>query len=741
MAALFFAASALVAQEDGSLARYFGFDEKRVVVIDDGFGPTITADMNNDGLADIIAVNNRKSRIEVHVQRTTPLTDAELDQELAANKLPDSKYYKRNNVSVSHRVQAVRAFDVNGDGQLDLVYAGTPGTIAVLEQTGSSADTLRFESTVERRVRGLSSSDYSFEIADVQGDPRPELLAMASGKIEIYDLNTDGAVGEPKKVGSSDGMFGFFVEDFNGDGANDLLAVSPESESPISLWLRRDDNTLGPERRFEMPTLIEAEPIRFADRPAASLAVIERSSRRFVLFDLATEMVVTDLSEGAAVRGRDVSAEVFPFQGGGDRDRAVVISDLDGDGYDDLIAADKEANSIVVHLQKQGRNGGLGEGISFSAFKEPKDIAHGDWGGESAVFVLSEEEKTVGVSTWSGSRLSFPQPLQIQTAGSSPVAMGYLHPEDAMGHRRVSMQAQLPFVGIVVRDGRDHALELHRVDNEVRVIELAGVKRPPESMLAGDFNADGILDVVLFTPSEPMVMVEGVARAFDGEDAKDPVVLTNDDMPQFGLVEAAGSNNTALLDADGDGMLELLIADENFVRAAAYDTDKGWRVVDQITMPDPRAALVGLTVLQDGSSLGASGPVIVAADSTNTELLMIRKDASGVWDVADRLILSGVELGQIEAGAFAGDKEPSILAITPEAFATVRLAGEMVSLEEFAAYRSDEESRFEHEIEAGDINSDGFVDLVVLDAREQMLQVFTLSASRNLLFAMEFEVF
>ncbi|HBS29945.1 MAG TPA: hypothetical protein DEB06_10995 [Phycisphaerales bacterium] len=263
------------------------------------------------------------------------------------------------------------------------------------------------------------------------------------------------------------------------------------------------------------------------------------------------------------------------------------------------------------------------------------------------------------------------------------------------------------------------------------MLKLEDVKRPPESMLSGDFDHDGVTDLVLFIPGEPLVMVQSVTP-----DLARAKVLTDKTMPQFGLVQAAGPGNTAMLDADGDGHDELLIADQNFVRACAFDPARGWRVVEQVTLPEASSQLTALAVLP-----GAERPTIVAFDKASKRLVLMDRDASGAWQVRDRLRFGAFDATTIAAGRFTGDEQPSVVAISPGAFAVVRLAGQRVTLDEVSSYRSDNENRLEHEIEVGDLNSDGYMDMVVLDAREQMCQIFSFSATRRIVLATEFEVF
>lgn len=708
------------------LANYFGWDEPRIIVLDRNPGPALLADMNADGLTDIVCVNNAKSRIEIHLQRKTPRTDSEIERDYKVNELPPSRHYDRVEVSVQHRVSALRAVDFDSDGKLDLIYAGVPAELVMVRQTA----TMKFDVLSKRRVKDLAAGQDGLEIADVLGDQAPELLAVVGGRIAVFSLSKSETVGEPLMLGtggSNQEIAAFFVEDYNGDGMQDIAAAIPDDASPVRMWLQDNapgasasskNGQLGPELRFEMPGLRELEPVRTPGRAAASLAVIERATRRIVLDDL------TQAHESASAQPkageRDASAEVYVFPGPTNKSRTLVVADIDADGLSDLLATDQDGNALALYRQQ--RNVGLETAQRFSALKEPKAIAVGQWDGSGPleVFVLSEADKVVGVSTYDAAerRLGFPQPIKLATAGASPVALGFATMESG------------PALAIVARDKRDHTLEIHRPDGTTTVKPLEGVARPPQSMLAGDFDHDGKTDLVLFTPAEPLVMVHSI----DGP-ANDMTVLTDKTMPQFGLVQAAGPENTAMLDIDGDGHDELLVADKNFVRACAFSPDKGWRVVEQITLPESSAALVGLTVMNPGAA-----PTIVAADKANKRLVLMSKQ-NDAWTATDRLRFAGFDITMVNADSFSGDGTPEILAASESAFAVIRSQGTRYELSEVAAYRSDDDDLLEHEIEAGDLNGDGFTDLVVLDAQEQMCQVFTISAARRLLLATEFKVF
>jgi hypothetical protein len=727
-----------LAQPAESLAPYFGFDEARIIKVDDDCGPAIVADFNGDGRPDIAVVNNRKSRIEIYYLRASQRSPEEMEKTLKTNELRANPWYDREFVSVAHRVTALLPYDVDGDGKLDIVYAGAdPAEIVVMRQVTPS----KFETLARTRVKDLAARQDGLAIGDVIGGPEPELLAIAGGKINVFPIQKSGRLGDPVLLGSGDQIRSLAVADFDGDGRLDVMGVVPDNAAPVRLWIQSQDprekqkaGLLATELRFEMPALREAMPLKFPNRKASSIAVIERTSQRLVFSDLASEPITAG---GDGVTEREVQAAVTAFSDTGSKNRSIEIADINGDGKLDLLTTDQKANTVVVYTQRPGL--GLAAPQAFSAFKTPKQIEVGQWSDGATsrpqVFVLSEEEKAVGVSNiGEDGRLEFPRPIPFKTAGATPSVMAFVP-----GKER-------PSLAVIMKDKRDYVLEIHTRDPgakpdgwkaSIASIALKDVKRDPAAIVPYDFDRDGTMDLLILTPGEPMMMVHTTSQ--DGVLTPDKV-LTKESIPQFGLVQAAGPDNTALLDVDGDGKDELLIADANFVRACAYDPKTGWRVVDQVNIPDPSTQLVGLSLLTTGEG-DHKETRIVAADKANGRLLVLAQNEAKRWVLRERVRLLGFSVGAIRAGSFGGDGSPSVLCLSDDAFAVVRLGGERPALEQFAAWRVDAENRLQHNMAAGDLNSDGYLDLVVLDAREQMCQILTFSAARKVMPATEFKVF
>ncbi|MEM1423806.1 MAG: VCBS repeat-containing protein, partial [Planctomycetota bacterium] len=193
--ALIALAGAANAQQE--LAGYFGFEDPRIIVVDDNMGPALAADLDQDGLTDLLVVNDRKSRIEVYRQRRAPRSESEMER-LDVNELSKSPYFDRIDISVGHAISGFRVHDVDSDGKLDILYAGIPSEIVYLRQSSD----MSFEVEQKRRVRGLAAGQDGFEIADVRGSNDPEFLCIVEGQVHVYDLTSNGVVGEPDKLGS-----------------------------------------------------------------------------------------------------------------------------------------------------------------------------------------------------------------------------------------------------------------------------------------------------------------------------------------------------------------------------------------------------------------------------------------------------------------------------------------------------------------------------------------------------------
>ncbi|MBX3356131.1 MAG: VCBS repeat-containing protein [Phycisphaeraceae bacterium] len=703
------------------LAGYFGFEPLEVIKIDPRAGPFIVVDLNGDGLLDMVAVNNHKSRLDILYQKKGALPTDEPPPPRGPNELPDHWRFRRDSITVSHEVRGVVPYDFDHDGLMDLIYVGVPGHIVFIRQTRAGV----FEVTRRIPVRGLNANRDAIAIADVMGDAKPELITIVNGRISIWPLDGDN-LGTPVELSPGTGnIIAVLIDDFDGNGTKDIVGVMPDDASPIRVWFTSrdgDKTVIGPQLRFESVPLREAAAVRLPTRNAALLGLIERPSKRTVFYEFGRTPI--DRSGD-----RQTAIQTWSWEDPGNRRRDYAVVDLDGDGFLDLLATNTQTNSIMAYLQRAGR--GFDRAVANPSYADLNGVAaYAPTGGPVQVFALSEKEGVAGRSVVEDGRIPFPQALRLPS-GVTPSTMALLR---VAGSTRV---------GVVCKDGRNFTLELIPPDGSEegrQSIALGQLSRAPETMIALEAG-DGAANVLFFTPDRPLTMAH-----WDGQSWK---VLESKDMGQFGLVQAASGLNTAVFDVTGDGQPELLVADRNFIRALRYDPkppagqSPGWQVVEQMNALARDAKLNSLTIMGDR---------VVAGDSDNGKLLFFAResasDASGstagsaqVWRQVDVVDIPSFKFNRLHSGHFSGDTQDNILLIGDDGFAVVRLAGDRMRMHEVASYVSDDPRRVHHEMVVGDVNGDGFTDVVLLDAGQQMAEILTFSESERVMLGNQFAVF
>src|SRR6266849_6665658 len=119
----------------------FGFSGPETYPIDNFIGQLRVADLDGDGLNDLIIVNNSRSKITFLYNQTGKTNRAAkpnlaLKREL--NELPPDARFRIESIASEKRIAALLVVDLNGDGQPDLAYYGEPKELVVQYNQGTN---------------------------------------------------------------------------------------------------------------------------------------------------------------------------------------------------------------------------------------------------------------------------------------------------------------------------------------------------------------------------------------------------------------------------------------------------------------------------------------------------------------------------------------------------------------------------------------------------------------------------
>jgi hypothetical protein len=467
------------------------------------------------------------------------------------------------------------AGDLNGDGKLDLITAGTLDGLSVL--LGQGDGSFAAGQTLGDGPWGVWGPSLawadpngdvwgpSLALADLNGDGHLDLVTVKGpnvrlGKgdgtfaeavsyptadpssIALGDLNGDGhldiiaanhgAGTVSVLLGKGDGTFAASVDypagdkpwlavvgDLNGDGASDLVVVA---DTAANVLLGEGDGTLGTRVEIQSPLLGSAY------LPSAALGDLNGDGKLDLAVGWGNGSVYILLGEGDGKFGAGKES------GGGGS--VCSLLDLNGDGKLDLVKATQGGRAIVQFGKGDGSFGaataystGTGEAVTFAV---PGDF-NGDGRIDLAVTFGSSPAGWVRVLLGTGGG-AFSQTPEYSTGDGVVVhafALGDLDGDGILDLATAS-EAQHGVPTVSVLRGRGGGIFAAKQDFDAYAAMAIAL---------GDVNGDGKLDIVTSEESVLLNHGDGTFTLDRGPYRVDPVSL-------------------ALGDVNGDGKLDIVRA-------------------------------------------------------------------------------------------------------------------------------------------------------------------------------------
>src|SRR5881394_1813241 len=176
----------------------FGFTGPEIFPIDSQINQLHIADLDGDGLNDLIVVNNARSRINLLYNQTGKTNLIEKPKFIGRrefNELPPDSRFRIDSIASEKRISSLVVADLNGDGKPDIAYYGEPKELVVQYNQGTNG-----WSTPKRwPIEDGQLSPNALGAGDLNGDGRTDLVLLAENHIYFIPQKEDHSLGEPEK--------------------------------------------------------------------------------------------------------------------------------------------------------------------------------------------------------------------------------------------------------------------------------------------------------------------------------------------------------------------------------------------------------------------------------------------------------------------------------------------------------------------------------------------------------------
>lgn len=517
-----------------------------------GPGPVAVADVNGDGIPDLVYPNYIGANVAVRLG--------------AGN----GAFGPQQTFPAGKGSYSVRVFDVNGDGLPDVVDANAvDNTVSVLLGNGNGT----FK---PQKVYQVGFDPYSMTVSDVNGDGAPDIVTANRGDNTVSVLlGKGGGKFQPQRIFPT-GKFprSVAVADLNADGVPDIVTANQGDDS-VSVLLGNGDGTFsfGAQQSAPAPKLRPFQVV-VADVNDDGIPDIVSANR-------------SDNSVSVLLGNRDGSFQTKETFAAGRLPISAAVADINGDGKPDIITANYGGNTVSVLL-------GNGDGTfqphqDIVAGSDPYNVKVADINGDGELdlAVTNKNDNTAGILLGNGDG-SF-QPMKAFPVASGPYEIvvedldGNKIPDLVVSHFSASVVDVLlgngdgtfqpsrtfpigarPYglaVADVNGDGKPDIVTSNYHDGTVSVLLGIGdgsfqsgvnyrVGKAPNEVQVADLNGDGKLDIVTsnYGSDSVSVLLGNSTGGFQ---------------PERTFAAGSGPASVWVADLNGDRKLDLVVGNRN----------------------------------------------------------------------------------------------------------------------------------------------------------------------------------
>jgi gliding motility-associated-like protein len=343
------------------------------------------ADLDNDGKADIVTVNDLAGTVSL--LRNTSST------------VGSFSFAPKIDLTAGASSQAMKVGDIDGDGKLDLITVSDGTSQVSVHRNISTVGSLSFQARVSFTT---GSTPLYVDFGDLDGDGRTDLAVVNRNSATVSIYRNTGAIGtisfsakQDFAIGSTPS--GVAIGDIDGDGKPEVITANRGS-STVSIFRNiSTSGTISLAARVDLASGTGANSVAIGDLDGdgkMDISVANYTARTISLFrNISTSGSITAASFDARADLVN-SATITPTY--------LSLGDVNGDNKADILVGNDAGTLMQVHrnISSPGSltSSSFAARIDFTTGTRPHNVTCGDLDGDGKPEIVSSNATSNTVS-------------------------------------------------------------------------------------------------------------------------------------------------------------------------------------------------------------------------------------------------------------------------------------------------------------------------------------------------------